>query len=96
MDFKLTFRLHALQRMYVREISVGDVRSIVNTGEVIKEYPDDKPYPSRLILGWHDKRPVHIVVADNTDNLDETEVIVIMVYEPDPQIWEDDFKRKKK
>lgn len=33
---------------------------------VVKEdYPDDTPYPSRLLLGWHNNRPLNIVVADN-------------------------------
>ena len=33
-----------------------------------------------------------IVVADNTN---DSENIVITVYEPDPEEWEADFKRRK-
>jgi hypothetical protein len=43
----------------------------------------------RLFLG---RRPIHVVVADN---LDDRENIVITVYEPDPEEWEPDFKRRK-
>ena len=89
---KLTFRIHAIQRMFERQISPEDVRSVVESGETIQEYPDDTPYPSRLILEWKLQRPIHIVVADNeADN----EKIIVTVYEPDPAQWTDDFKRRK-
>jgi hypothetical protein len=69
-----------------------DVWGIVQNGEIIREYPDDTPYSSRLMLGWCDERPLHVVVANNDD---DNEIIVITVYEPDPALWEPDFKTKK-
>jgi hypothetical protein len=76
----------------VRSISVEDVRAVVDSGEIIKEYPDDTPYPSRLLLGWVNVRPLHVVAADNPV---EGEMIVITAYEPDPAQWEPDFKRRR-
>ncbi len=90
---RLVFRVHAVQRMFQRRFSEQDIRRALESGEVIEEYPDDKPYPSRLVLGWLGSRPTHLVVADN-DEAQET--IVITVYEPDPEQWETDFKRRKK
>lgn len=90
---KLTFRIHAIQRMFERQISPEDVRFAVESGETIQEYPDDTPYPSRLILGWKSQRPIHVVVADNEPG---NEKIVVTVYEPDPNQWTDDFKRRKR
>ena len=55
---------------------------------------NDTPYPSRLVLGWHGARPLHVVVADNI-NIEDQEKIVVTVYEPDPGEWEPDFKRTK-
>jgi hypothetical protein len=89
---KLTFRLHAIQKMFERQISAGDVRWVIENGEIIREYPDDTPYPSRLMLGWIVERPLHVVVADVPA---DGETIVITAYEPDPALWEADFKRKK-
>lgn len=89
---RLVFRVHAVQRMAERQITVEDVRAVVQTGEVIRDYPDDTPYPSRLILGWRGTRPLHVVAADNHD---AQETIIITVYEPDPGLWEPDFRRKK-
>ena len=89
---RLVFRVHALQRMFERAISEDDVRHVLATGEVIREYPEDRPYPSRLILGWRELRPLHIVAADSTD---EDAAIIITVYEPSPELWETDFKRRR-
>ncbi len=88
----LVFRVHAIQRMYQRTISAAEVRHVIATGETVEDYPDDTPYPSRLVLGWNGRRPIHVVVADN---IDDEENIVITVYEPDPLEWEPDFKRRK-
>ena len=89
---RLIFRVHAVQKMFERGISRDDVTAVILHGEVIREYPDDQPYPSRLILGWRDIRPLHVVAADNVHD-DET--IIITAYEPDPALWEADFKTKK-
>ena len=89
---RLVFRVHAIQRMYQRTITETEVRHALVTGETVEDYPDDKPYPSRLVLGWNDRRPIQVVVADNRD---DRENIVITVYEPDPEEWEPDFKGRK-
>ena len=88
---KLIFRVHAIQKMFERNISRDNVRHIVENGEVIREYVDDTPFPSKLLLGWIEKCPLHVVAAD--DNDDQT--IIITAYEPNPAIWESDFKTKK-
>jgi hypothetical protein len=89
----LIFRVHAIQRMFERRISKEDVRHVLATGEVIEEYPNDTPHPSRLILGWRKSQPLHVVVADDPD-LQQT--IVITVYEPDPSKWDSSFRRRTK
>jgi hypothetical protein len=89
---KYVFRRHAVERMAERNISRADVEAIVETGEVIRAYPDDTPYPSRLMLGWRAQRPLHVVAADN-DSTSET--YIITVYEPDPDVWDEDFRSKR-
>jgi hypothetical protein len=93
MATKLVFSVHALGRMFERQLGVEDVEAVIESGETIEDYPNDKPYPSRLVLGWRGARPVHIVVAHN---LSENELIVITVYEPDPGLWEADFTRRRR
>ena len=89
---QVVFRVHAIQRMFQRGVTEMDVRVILATGETIETYPDDTPYPSRLVLGWCRGRPLHVVVADNAA---AQETIVITVYEPDPDQWEDGFRQRR-
>ena len=89
----LVFRIHAIRRMFQRRISVREVRQVVSSGEKIEDYPDDRPYPSRLVLGWVGNRPLHVVLADNRQ---ASETIVITVYEPIPERWESGFRRRKR
>ena len=68
------------------------MRQALTIGSVIESYPDDTPYPSYLVLGWRGARPIHVVAADNVAS---NETIVITVYEPEPDRWESDFRRRK-
>jgi hypothetical protein len=90
---RIIFRIHAVQRMFERQISDKDVLRILQTGEIIEDHAEDTPYPNRLMLGWRGKRPLHAVAVDNAND-DET--IVITVYKPDPEQWKPDFKRRKR
>ena len=87
----LVFRLHAVKRMSERSIAVEDVRHVLSEGEAIETYPEDTPYPSRLVLGWVGSRAIHVVVAHNAD---ENEDVIITVYEPDPMLWGPSRKRR--
>ena len=88
---KIIFRTHAIQRMFQRRVDEKDVRSVLETGEIIEVYPEDTPYPSRLILGWLESRPLHVVAADN---IADNETIVVTVYEPQQDKWSPNFKRR--
>jgi len=90
---RITYRVHAIQRMFERYIGIDDIEYVLSTGEVIEEYPDDEPYPSRLLLGVRRGRTLHVVVADNAQ---DNEVIVITAYEPDPEKWDSTFRLRKK
>lgn len=89
---RLVFRLHAIRRVFERAISDDAVKQVLNTGDVIEEYPDDRPYASYLMLDFIEGRPIHVVAADNDD---DRETIVITVYEPDADKWEDDYRRRR-
>ena len=89
-DFSLS--VHALQRMFERGITDDDIQNVLESGEIIEEYPHDQPYPSRLVLGWVGSRAVHVVVATGPAKL---ETIVVTVYEPDPERWLPGFERRR-
>jgi len=83
---------HAGQRMHERAISYKDILQVLSSGEIIEQYPDDTPYPSRLVLGFCAARAIHVVAADNHNH---QITVIITVYEPDPTLWHSDFRRKK-
>ena len=49
---RFVYRVHALKRMFERQIERSVVESVVRSGTTIERYPEDTPYPSRLVLGW--------------------------------------------
>ena len=93
MSQRLEFRVHALLAMYRRGISAEEVEEVLAHGKTIEDYPEDIPYPSRLMLGWPTNRPIHVVAADNPA---EQETIIITTYEPDPERWQRGFERRKR
>jgi hypothetical protein len=88
----LIFTGHAVRQMFQRKITKDEVRSVIEKDEVIADYPDDKPFPSKLLLGFSDGRPLHVVFA--YDSLHETGYVVT-AYVPEQKLWSDDFKRRK-
>jgi len=44
---KITYRIHAVQRMFERKISAEEVRYVLETGAVIEDYAEDSPYRAR-------------------------------------------------
>lgn len=82
---------HARRRLVERGISVRDVMQCIETGEIIKQYEDDKPFPSCLVLGTAvDRDYIHVVVSH-----DDTWIYLITAYRPDKDVWKSDFRTKK-
>ena len=88
----IIFRVHAVQRMFERDISEENVIQALETGEVIEDYSTEMPEPSQLILGYQGKRPFHLVISENTET---KEITIITVYIPDPNRWKKDKRNRK-
>ena len=84
---------HALERIFQRSIKREDVFEVLLTGEIIEEYPDDKPWPSALFLGWLNDQPLHVVAAYSRE---AQKVAIITVYEPSLEYFEDDFRTRRR
>jgi hypothetical protein len=61
-------------------------------GTIIEEYPDDTPYPGYLMYRTVRGRPIHVVGAYDKE---EGVIIVVTAHEPDPDLWEDHYTRRK-
>jgi hypothetical protein len=69
------------------------VSEVLLSGERIRDYADDKPFPSALFLGYVSGKPLHVVAAcDETRRL----AFVITAYEPSAVVFEADYRTKRK
>lgn len=76
---RIVFSGHALRRMFERGIVKADINAALSLGVTIAEYPDDIPYPSRLILAFIGEMPLHVLVAQD----DQTICYIVTCYRPD-------------
>ena len=91
-DKNMAITKHANNRLKERGIAVDDIKSTIMTGEVIRQYEDDKPFPSCLVLGLSNiGRYIHVVTSIDNDFLN-----IITAYYPDENQWEVDFKSKRR
>lgn len=84
---------HADEEAEADKLTFDEVYFSVFHGEIIEDYPNDKPYPSCLIYGQtFSGSPVHSVWAYNEMNL---WAVLITVYLPDPKLWIDWRERRR-
>lgn len=85
---------HADEEAQADRLKYEEIYFSVLNGEIIEDYPKDKPYPSCLIYGQtFAGEPVHSVWAYNQKS---KWVVLITVYRPDPKRWIDYKIRKRK
>ena len=84
---------HADEETQADDLTFDEIFFSVLQGEVIEDYPTDKPYPSCLIYGDNFQgEPIHSVWAYN----DKTKwAALITVYRPDPNRWINWRERRK-
>jgi hypothetical protein len=85
------FSKHAVDQSLLRRISVQELREIIEAGEIIEDYPNDKYSPSCLIFGLTtESRPLHVQCSYPSRPL----LKIITLYEPDADLWIDFRVRK--
>jgi hypothetical protein len=84
---------HALEEKRADNLTIAQIKESLLQGEIIEEYPSDKPLPSCLILGFAGNTPIHSVVGFNEEN---AYIRIITVYIPDTQKFEHNFKIRRK
>ncbi|MCL1820068.1 MAG: DUF4258 domain-containing protein [Oscillospiraceae bacterium] len=90
-DKSIAVTKHARIRLIERGITIGDVQNAAQTGEIIKQYEDDAPFPSCLLLGKTEQNKyIHIVAS-----IDSGYLYVITAYYPDENEWESNLKIRK-
>ena len=86
--------VHARDEARNDRIDINEVWFSVVHGEILEDYPDDRPHPSCLIYGRSsDGSPIHSVVAYNQE---ERSSVLVTVYRPDPARWIDWRTRRRR
>jgi len=90
---RIEWRKHLLQRLAERGIAQSAVMRVLLHGEMIRDYPADKPFPSSLFFGIVSGKPMHVVAACDEKN---KMAYIITAYEPSLEIFENDYRTRKK
>ena len=84
---------HATIVRLERGIGTAAIEQALLNCEIVEHYPDDRPYPSCLLLGWLvSGHPLHIVCSRG--DVDPA-LRIVTLYEPDDTLWENDYKTRK-
>jgi hypothetical protein len=82
---KIRITDHAYEEAHNDDLTFDEIFTSVIQGEIIKDYPEDKPYPRCLIFGENfERESIHSVWAYNKKN---QWAVLITVYRPDPDKW---------
>lgn len=81
---------HSATRIAERGISINEISNAIASGEIIRQYEDDHPFPSSLILGSSGEKILHIVAS-----IDEDMIYLITAYVPDPLKWNEDYRTRR-
>jgi len=91
-DGRVRITDHADEQAEADDLALDAVYVAVLDGEIIEDYPDDRPYPSCLIYGRASGGdPIHSVWAYNEAS---GWAVLVTVYRPDPERWIDWRERK--
>lgn len=76
---------HADEEAAADRLTLDEIYFSTLNGEIIEDYPTDKPYPSCLIYGRTSVgEALHSVWAYNEDS---RWAVLVTVYRPDPNRW---------
>lgn len=91
-DGKYDVTLHMRQRMGLRKITMEEIKTAIITGEVLESYPDTRPFPSLLIMGFvREELPLYVMCA-----LSKDKAHLITAHWMDPEKWLDPRTRRNK
>jgi hypothetical protein len=91
---KILWSLHAVKKLRAERLRKSSVEDLLKSCIIVEEYErETRALPDCLMLGFTGQEPVHVVVA-----LDQTNdrILIVTVYRPSSERWEDDWKRRRR
>jgi hypothetical protein len=91
---KIYWSLHAVKKLRTEGLRKIEVENSLKECIIIEDYPmEGRPLPDCLVLGFIGSDPVHSVIAIDRDF---DRILIVTVYRPSAERWEDDWKRRKR
>jgi hypothetical protein len=91
---KIYWSLHAVKKLRVEGLRKIEVENSLKDCIIIEDYPvEGRPLPDCLVLRFIGYKPVHSAVAIDRDF---DRILIVTVYRPSAERWEDDWKTRKK
>lgn len=88
----LVYSRHAIRRLGERGILKSEVLAVISYGQIIETYSSPNENPGCLMLCFVESKPFHVVLCYNVDMKVR---IVVTVYVPDPEEWQDGFQKRR-
>lgn len=92
-DGRILWTYHVNMRLRQRFITRETIIAAGESYEIVEAYPDDKYFPSYLLLGRWGGEAFHALFGTDVDGQN---VRVITVYYPSSEEWEEDLKIRRR
>lgn len=90
-DGNYRYTIHGAKQRIARRLKRKEIEEVIESGEIIEDYPDHHYGPACLLLGKTIKgKTLHVLCSL------QVMVDIITVYEPDLVEWEEDLKTRRK
>jgi hypothetical protein len=86
---------HGFRELVADDILAEDVVVSIGAAVVVEDYPDSRKEPSVLVL-QHDREGLPIHVMWGVPRATRTPAVLVTAYRPAPELWSDDFMKRKK
>jgi hypothetical protein len=90
---RILWTYHVNMRLGQRPITRRMILDAADSYEMVEAYPDDKYFPSYLLLGRTGDDTFHVLFGADVP---ERTVRVVTAYVPRPEEWEPDLKTRRR
>ena len=94
LDRRVKWSRHGLSELAQESFTVTDIELALELAKVIEDYSHQHRFlPDYLVLAWvFEAHPVHCVVAINEHH---DYILIVTVYQPSQEEWQNDWRTRK-